>query len=239
MDGSDLVFVIPLWRRVCNISRVIDAVKATTPAAHILFVVSIGDKVTAEFALAVTEPSVTVQMVAGDGGGQGDYAKKINVGYRVSWEPYIFTGADDVVPQPGWYEAARSHMRDGIGVVGTVDGTNNRTMDGRHSTHSLVARWYADQGACVDQDHVIYHEGYWHEWCDDELVRTAMSRNAYAHAFSAVVDHVHWNRDRTLMDDVYRHGKSHSALSRRLFMKRRHLWGEYPKGIRQARRVTR
>lgn len=239
MTTPDVAFVVPLWRRTRNITRLADAVLATTPTARVLFVVSLGDPYAGPAALAAEDPDVNVLFVIGDGGGPGDYAKKINAGYRDSWEPFVFTGADDVVPQPGWFEACLAHMTDRVGVVGTVDNTNPRTMNGVHSTHSLVARWYADQGACIDQDHVIYHEGYQHEFCDDELVRTAMSRDAYAHAFSAVVDHDHWTRDRTLMDDVYRHGKSRTAVSRRLFYARRHLWGDRPSSIRQVRRVTR
>ena len=241
LTGSDLVFIVPLWRRTRNIERVADAVLATTPDATVLFVVSMADRVTSEAALAAERmPSIEVIHVMGNGGGQGDYAKKINAGYRWTSEPYLFTGADDVIPHEGWYEAARALMNRDVGVVGTNDMNNRRTMDGEHSTHSLVARWYADKGACMDQDHVIYHAGYWHEFCDDELVRTAMRRGAYAHAFDAVVEHAHWGKDRSRFDETYKVGRAHSAQSRRLFRQRRHLWGDRaPGGMPRQPRVVR
>lgn len=254
-DGADLAFVIPLWRRTSNIERVTDAIRLTTPGARIVFVVSDGDAAAIEAATRFLghdlleridsgdhghDGWVTAAIVPGKGGERGDYARKINAGYRASDEPFIFTGADDLVPHPGWYDAARARMTGSVGVVGTVDMCNNRTKIGTHSTHSLVARWYADHGACVDQDHVIYHEQYWHEFCDDELVRTAMARGAYAHAEDAVVEHVHMLRDRSLDDDVYRHGRSHSGESRMLFRRRCALWGDRrAKPVRQYRRSDR
>lgn len=254
MDGADLAFIVPLWRRTKNIERLYDAIRLTTPAALIVFVVSNED---AEAMSAVARQVahdlgeridsgvpghdgwVIPVVVPGAGGEPGDYARKINAGYRMTNAPYLFTGADDVVPQPGWYDAARALMVDGIGVVGTVDQCNHRTINGAHSTHSLVARWYADQGACMDQDHVIYHEGYQHEFCDDEMIRTAMHRGAYAHAFDAVVEHVHMLRDRTLDDAVYRHGRSKSSLSRMLFKRRRGLWGDRPQRSPRNARLAR
>lgn len=243
---ADLVCVVPLWRRVANIDRVRVSFRDATPDGRLLFVASRDDHGVVD---ALTERRAglpdwalddgsTVLWLDGPGGEPGDYARKINAGYRASTEPFIFTGADDLLFRPGWREAALREMTSpsypqrgggfpyGVGVVGTVDLCNDRTMRGEHSTHSLVARWYADEGACVDQDHVIYHEGYWHEYCDDELVRTAMSRGAWAHAAESVVEHVHMLRDASLDDETYRHGRRASRLSRRLFLRRRALWGD-------------
>ena len=254
LDGSDLAFVIPLWRRTTNIERVTDAIRLSTPAATIVFVVSDldGGPMCAVAELCAHDMMERMEtgehghagwiypvVVPGEGGERGDYARKINAGYRATDAPFIFTGADDIIPHYGWYDAARALMVDRVGVVGTVDQNNGRTANGTHSTHSLVARWYADEGACADQDHVIYHEGYWHEYCDDELVRTAMQRNAYAHAFDAIVEHRHWHGDKTRDDPTYRHGRAHTGLSRRLFMQRRVLWGEMPRGGMPRQRAPR
>lgn len=283
-DGSDLAFLVPLWRRTRNIDRVYSAVRSTTPAARVLFVASADDDVVlsalADRALLTDRNALVVDYPGGD---FGDYAKKINAGYRATIEPFLFTGADDVVPHPGWYDAARAlvicphgdetcpcqdtgpdacHYQGDdpmpcpttgerpcrscarVAVVGTVDQCNRRTIQGLHSTHSLVARWWADCCAVIDNPGAIYCELYGHEWCDDELVRSAMNRGAYAHAFDSIVEHFHMDRDRSLDDETYRRGRSRSKENRRVFLRRRKLWGDgpnrpaqYPRRPQVARRL--
>jgi hypothetical protein len=251
--GKDVAVVIPLWRRTKNIDRVTCSLLDTVPLAHICFVVSSGDEWITPW---TTLPGDTI-VVDGVGGEPGDYARKINAGYRATEEPFIFTGADDLVFHDGWYDAARALIvcpygdetcpcQDGdlchyegddpmppprppeprIGVVGTVDRCNGRTMAGEHSTHSLVARWYADCCAVGDQPGAIYCEQYAHEYCDDELVQTALFRGAYAHAHDAIVEHVHMLVHPELDDEVYQHGRSRTRLSRRTFLQRQRLWGK-------------
>lgn len=240
MGASELAIIIPVLRRPWRIAPVYESAMAATPDANVLFIVSPDDRVTRE-----TLEAYCLNHVVTDwrGGERGDYARKINLGYHSTTEPLIFTGADDLNFHAGWYEAARElicdvphgmkrHLLDGvhddpcIGVVGTVDLCNERTADGTHSTHSLVARWYADQGAVVDADHQIYCSLYFHEYCDDELVQTAKRREAYAHCYDAIVEHQHPNRrDVTIEDDdTYRLGRARTRLSRRVFLQRRRLW---------------
>lgn len=231
--GAELVIVVPLWRRHKNLERLVASARDTVPDAEVLFVVSTGDRELCDAVwglmwrhAAAGEQRLYRLELAGPGGERGDYARKINAGYRYSDRPQIFTAADDLVFHPGWHEAASALLEPPVGVVGTVDQCNTRTVRGEHSTHSLIARWYADAGATADGQREIYHEGYWHEYCDDELVRCAMSRGAYAHADGAVVEHVHMLLDSRLDDDVYRHGRQNTGRSRRLFLNRRRLWGD-------------
>lgn len=229
-DGGDLTIVIPLYLRSKNIARVHASARKTTPEAEILYVVSGDDPHYGDLAheiLPLCDDDHTVFLtIAARAGAQGDYARKINAGYRASDRPYIFTGADDLIFHDGWYDACLALMSETVGFVGTVDGgANARTMRGQHSTHSLVARWYADQGCSMDETEMIYHEGYWHEFCDDEAVGTARYRGAYDHAFDAVVEHRHMLLDASLDDDTYRHGRENTARSRMLHRRRRGLWG--------------
>jgi hypothetical protein len=222
-DGDDLAIIIPLWRRVSHVTRVYESALASTPDACVVFVASAGDDAVTD-ALSVSDlPFITIE---GDGGGIGDYASKINAGYRATSQPWLFTGADDLRFHPGWYEAARTlaSQNTGTGVVGTADLGNARTMDGTHSTHSLVARWYADSGGSVDADHQIYHEGYAHWFCDDELIQTAVARGAYAHALDAVVEHLHASVGKSPDDGTYHRGRATAPLAQRRFQKRRQLW---------------
>lgn len=187
------------------------------------------------------------------GGMPGDYCRKINAGYLASDRPVIFTGADDIVFTDGWYAAARplldiaeesmqvlsggatlegpfNLMRENVvGVVGTNDACNPRTFNPLdagypHSTHSLVARWYADLGGTLDASNLIYHPGYPHEYCDDELCQVAQHRSMYAHAQDAVVEHHHPMASRAGDDATYQRGRARSREARALFMQRRRRW---------------
>jgi hypothetical protein len=237
-SGSDLVIVVPLWRRTTNLDRLSRSVLATVPDAEAIYVVNRDDDDAANpLAECVLRPGTDrLLVVEWPGGTTGDYARKINAGYRGSVRPVVFTGADDIEFTDGWYDAARSlldtvpnlggdtHARTHTGVVGTVDDCNPRTMEGTLSTHSLVARWYADVGACVDVDHTIYCELYPHEYVDDELCETARSRHAYRHAHDSVVRHHHPNVDRAPMDETYERGRANTRVGRALFRRRRQLW---------------
>jgi glycosyltransferase involved in cell wall biosynthesis len=221
---DDVAVLVPVWKRTQHLARVHDSALSTCSTASVVFVASTDDEPMLD---ALRDLGYDYRTLDLPGGCPGDYARKINVGYRLTSAPHLFTGADDLVFREGWYEAASAHLHGPIGVVGTNDLCNPRVIEGIHSTHSLVARWYADAGACVDADHVIYAECYHHEYCDDEMINTAKMRGAYAHAHDSIVEHVHMLRDDALDDEVYQHGRRWSRLSRRTYMRRRRLWMEY------------
>lgn len=114
-------------------------------------------------------------------------------------------------------------LTENVGVVGTWDRCNKRTKR-KHSTHSLVARWYADLGT-IDEPRKILHEGYVHEYVDDELVGTALKRRAYRHCQAAVVAHLHPMAGIGVpVDEMYAAQGERMAASRPLFLERRKLW---------------
>lgn len=153
----------------------------------------------------------------------GNYARKLNEAVRRTEEPLIFQAADDLLFHPGWFEAAKAKLSSRVGVVGTNDLCNRRVMRGEHSTHSLVARWYTDLGT-IDEPGKLLHEGYLHEWCDDELVATAKARKAFAHAPDSVVEHLHPMAGKAPMDDLYAGMRVRIRAGRKVFYRRRRLW---------------
>ena len=214
---ADCVVIVPMLGRAHMVEALAASLAASTDRARLLFVVSRGD-VSVLDAVDGSHDFVIVPRWE-----RGDYARKINAGIDASDEPLIFTGAIDLDFCPGWLEAAEALMSDAVGVVGTVDGCNPRTTMGLHSTHSLVARWYADLGQ-IDGHPGLLHEDYWHEFVDDEMVSVARHRNAYAHAYGARVEHLHWlngKRDADALDAAH---KIRMAAGHRLFQFRRHLW---------------
>lgn len=215
-----LVIIVPVLRRPHRVEPLIDSIEAATPQAHrTLFVCSPDD----EQEIAAIEKLGAEHICTPEPYLSGDYARKINLGYRASWEALMFLGADDLSFQPGWFDKAYEGLGEGIGVVGTNDLTNRRT-NRFHSTHSLVTREYADKFGTIDDRHKVLHEGYHHVFCDDELVATALHRGAYVHADACYVEHLHPMKQKAPRDDVYDHGISQFAVDRRKFQDREHLW---------------
>lgn len=159
-----------------------------------------------------------------DGPYPGDYARKINIGFDATSEPLVFLGASDIRFHPGWFEAATAELAQGIGVVGTNDLVSPRVMRGEHATHSLVTRAYGDEFGTIDEPGKILHEGYVHEFVDDELVCTAKYRGAWAFAEDSLVEHLHPNWGKAPSDDNYDRQAERMRLSRPLFLERSKLW---------------
>lgn len=154
------------------------------------------------------------------------YACKINDGVRATDERLIFMAADDVHFHPGWLEAAWEliRTRPDVEVVGTNDGgVNPRVAAGDASVHTLLTRTYALRGT-IDNPGVVLHEGYPHEYVDDEFVGTARFRGAYAHAHASVVEHLHPYTKLVPVDNTYRRGWAGRARGKRVIEARRHLW---------------
>ena len=201
-----------------RVEPVLDSIRVATPLARVLFLTTPDDALTRRVVAGVGVEQLTVPYQP-----FGDYARKINAGYRHTTEPLLFLAADDLHFHPGWFERCVAHLADGIGVVGTNDLTNPRTMSGAHSTHSLVTRWYADLGQ-LDGEPGILHEGYPHEFVDDELVATARHRHAWAHAVDAHVEHLHPMGGKAPMDELYAQQRGRMDRGRVIFHRRRRLW---------------
>jgi hypothetical protein len=154
--------------------------------------------------------------------GPGDYSRKVNYGIRHTTESWLFQAADDLRFHEGWLDAALA-VADATGcrVIGTNDLGNPRVMRGRHATHSLVARSYVQERGTWDEPGVLLHEGYRHNFCDDEMVLTATWRKEFAFARDSVVEHLHPNWRKGVDDDTYRRGMTGFQQDRALFQSRR------------------
>lgn len=206
--------LLPVLKRPHRVRPVLEAFHETTPGCRVLFIPDPGDS---------AERYVIAEHEAEELPVEGNYAQKVNAAVRATDEPLIFLGADDIQPHSGWLEAAKAKLTDGIGVVGTNDLCNPRTATGELSTHSLVTRWYADLGT-IDEGDKLLHEGYLHEYVDDELLGTARHRRAYAHAPDSVVEHFHPYCGKAPMDDLYAGQGARMRQSRSLYDQRRPLW---------------
>jgi hypothetical protein len=217
--NSDLVILVPMLGRPHRVHPLLESIRETTPGAKIMFMVTPGDHSVRSTIEATDSYWIPVAYYP-----IGDYARKINTGYRNTTEPLIFTAADDLLFHPGWIEAAREKLNPGIGVVGTNDLGSPRVIAGDHSTHSLVTREYADTYGLIDQPGAILYEGYPHEWVDDELVATARHRGAWAMAHDSHVEHLHPNWGKAPDDPMYSQQRNRMMRGKRTYLRRSQLW---------------
>jgi hypothetical protein len=219
--AAQLVVIVPVLRRPHRVVPLLESIEATTPEPHrVLFMCTTGDTAEIDAVNAAGAEHIDIEYET-----HGDYARKINLGYGATTEPLLFLGADDLRFHPGWLEQAVAAATVGVGVVGTNDLGNARVKAGRHATHSLVTRSYVDEHGTIDEHRKILHEGYRHNFVDDELVATAKLRDAWAFAPHSIVEHQHPDWSKASRDEVYDLGQSGFTVDRRLFLNRQQRWG--------------
>ncbi len=217
--GATVVVIIPVLGRPANVAPLLSSL-GDDDRIRPLFVPTEGDR---EEISAIRETGADLLPVPRKA--RGDYARKINAGYRTSSEPFLFLAADDLRFHDGWLDAALEYFEDpAIGVVGTQDLGNARVLAGEHSTHSLVRRTYVDEHGTIDRAGAVLCELYPHEFVDDEFVETAKHRNAWAFAHDSIVEHLHpaWGKAET--DRLYDQHARRMAHGRAIYRRRRHLW---------------
>lgn len=211
--------LVPMLGRPHTVAAVRDSLHTSTDAGRCVWICSDGDTDVIDAATATGDQVEVVPPRA-----RGDYAAKINHGYRVTDEPWLFTGACDIRFHPGWWEACQRVAKSGAQVIGTNDLGNAHTASGALSTHTLIARSYVDVWGTVDQPRTVMHEGYWHEFVDNELVETAQSRGLYGHAADAVVEHLHPLWGKAASDGMYDRALLRMGQGYPLWKRRRALW---------------
>lgn len=220
-----LAVLVPVLRRPHRVVPLLESLSLATPEPWTaFFVLDPGDDAEHAAVMRAWQRFANIASIEHE----GNYAQKINraalaaesLGYS-----HLFLGADDLDFHPGWLEAASAHLSAQVQVVGTNDLCNRRTdgVYGTHSTHTLVARSYIAHGT-VDHPGKLLHEGYPHEYVDDEFVETAKWRGMYAHAKDSVVEHLHPMVGKAPMDDLYAAQRTRMRGGRVLYRQRRQLW---------------
>ena len=156
----------------------------------------------------------------------GTYPHKTNIGVLDAQKDMVLPGSDDMHFRPGWYEEIIKAFGDpAIQIVGTNDLTP-KTAKGDHSCHPIVRRSYIeDPGASWDQKHLIFYEGYHHNFPETEIIAVARSRGAWAFAEKSIIEHHHPNWGTREMDATDRRGgQNNFHEDERLFKERSKQW---------------
>lgn len=209
---DEVAVIVPVLERPQNAEPFMRSLRASTGLANVYAVCSTDDDVAAWDAVGATV--VKTDKIS--------FPEKVNEAYPHTTEPWVFLVGDDVAFRPGWWDqvqrvAASTKAR----VVGTNDLTNPMVLAGEHATHIAIARDYIDaQGASWDGPGVVCHEGYRHQFVDDEIVTAAKQRGVWAPCLAAIVEHHHPLWGTAEDDETYRRGARHESKDQALFVKR-------------------
>ncbi len=196
--------LVPVLGRPAQAQPLADTVAAHTTVPYtLLFLTSPGD--TDEYNACLKTGMNVLQVDAPE---RGNYAAKINAGYRLTNNAYLLLAADDLEFTPDWDRNALAVAElSGKGVVGTNDTANPHVIRGEFSTHPLIRRTYIqEQGGSLDGPGVVYSEAYDHNFVDVELAKVAKSRDQWAFAIESRVIHNHPGFTGGDLDDTYRRG---------------------------------
>jgi hypothetical protein len=210
---SSIAVIVPVIHRPESAAPFMTSFRASKANATVYAVAHVDDTETAQ---AWRDEGVTVLL-----GTATLMPPKINAGYRQTTEPWILMGADDIRFHPGWDTAALTAAGDRYHVVGTNDLAHPHVLAGLHTTHPMLRRTYVDHpGACWDSPGVIEHEGYNHQYADDEIVMVARQRDVWVMAFDSHVEHLHPSWGKAQSDAVYVAGAQHFDHDRAEFERR-------------------
>ena len=229
---SELAIIVPVLGRPRRALPLAESVSRATEGFDLLFVCSPGD----EEQIAACQATGALTVVADWEPGPGDYARKVQLGFRQCAAPFVFQGADDLSFEPGWAEAALAELeRAGAGICGTNDLGNPLVMQGRHSTHTLVRRAYIEEcgGTFDERPGQLLCEAYDHQFVDTELCWLARERGCWSFAAEARVAHLHplWHPS-VPRDATYEKALARGREDARLFMQRKQAW------LRRQRRAV-
>lgn len=228
---SRIAILMPVLGRPERAQVIVDSIRVASAERHrIIFLCSQGDDDELDACMRTDSDTYVMDWPAGP----ADFARKTNWGLHACEEEFVFCGADDLEFCEGWdSEVLRVADATGAGVIGTWDGANPMVMKGRHSTHSLVRRSYADEPGAIWDSPGIYYEGYDHQCVDNELVEVAQVRGEWAFASDARVIHHHPIFDRTVaMDATYEKALARGRDDVIAFRTRRLAW---QRSFRQVR----
>lgn len=220
MQKHAITILIPVLQRPHRAQIVVDSIRQTSDC-DILFICSPNDTEQINACKATGERI----HIMDDSNGKGDYQKKINKGIQIAETNPVLMGADDLRFYIGWYEAARTYWQNGYHVIGTNDMHAPRVVRGEHSTHSIITKEYVNEYGLIDgtKGKALF-EGYWHEWCDDELVGTAKKRGVWAFSSDSLVEHLHPNWGFDGNDYLYAMQLMRMRQSKDLYEERQKLW---------------
>lgn len=217
-----IAILVPTYGRPQRLQTVSDNIhKVTKYPHHVYFIIEQNDRSYDEI-----KPLLEKDSFIESGG--NTYVSAINYGFKMTTEPFVMLGSDDIEFTEGWDEAMMHKFENkATGVVGHMDDWPiSRT--GFHGSHLLIRREYIDGfSGVVDEPNVVYSSQYHHIMCDIETEQTAIKRNAFAFATTAIIHHHHWFNKQAEYDETYKRATSVQSHDEGVYRERRHMFEQY------------
>jgi glycosyltransferase involved in cell wall biosynthesis len=197
MDSLRVSILIPSAYRARKLERLLNAIYASELIAPVEVLVCLMCDDDASLAVAHQFPLDTVLERSRDEypGGSVVGWNRLSQYARYEW---LATFADDLIPERHWLIEAQAAAQQ-LGKPGVI-GLNDLHTDGsKYATHYLVHHdfltWYCGG--------MLIHPAYRSWWFDVEMCEIAQEHDAYLYAERAIVEHVHYDWDRTAFDQTY------------------------------------
>jgi hypothetical protein len=152
------------------------------------------------------------------------FARKCNLGYHNTTEPWLLFVGDDVVFHPNWQQEALKNSDKAL--ISTNDMLNGAVQTGDHTVHPIVKRSFIDNvGLSFDGPGTVCHEGYGHMFVDNEWTYIAKREGQFCFEPNAVVEHIHYFKYAEREDEVSRIGQRSFQSDKDLWFKRLEQYG--------------
>jgi glycosyltransferase involved in cell wall biosynthesis len=207
---ADITVVIPSQDRPERLLRAVESVLSTAPDAEVVCVLDRDDDASRAILRGLDVRSVLIS-------GGVSTAERWNAGAIVASGDLFVTGADDLIFQPGWAEAALVDMQklNNYGIVALNLGPDFNF--GLLASHFMASRKYCSLG----QGGVLMPPVYQHGFCDVEVTYRATQSHRIIHCEAARAVHEHPHNGTAEEDDIYRKGKASHDEDDALFHQRK------------------
>jgi glycosyltransferase involved in cell wall biosynthesis len=138
---------------------------------------------------------------------KGEYVEAVNEVYKITREPFIFCGADDIEFTQGWDKKLLKSI-EGYQVTGGVDDWPV-SQSGCHTSHPLIRRTYIDEtGTSLGHPGFVYNPERKHFHVDIEMEQLAWHRGVIKINRDCIIHHHHWVNKQVEDDDTYKHSRT-------------------------------
>jgi hypothetical protein len=154
-----------------------------------------------------------------DSGDDMRFVKRIQHMYENTDEEWFLTGADDISFKNGWLSGVLKLMEK-YSVI-SFDDQCNPNLPG---TNFLIRRDYIEKySGVMDAPNTVFHQGYFHNFCDNELVAVASKRGKFVKS-ELIISHNHPTIGKSKWDKVYEMAQQRFESDAAIFHSREILW---------------
>jgi len=210
---SSVAVIVPVMRRPHCVRPLIRSYKDSDAVGDLYFIVDCNDKAERQ---AIAQEGGTEIVNHGE---LQTFARKCNIGYERTHEPWLLFIGDDVYFHKGWQQEALKNSSKAN--ISTNDMLTEEVQSGSHCVHPIVKRSFIDQvGLSFDGPGTVCHEGYNHMFVDNEWTHIAKREQQFRYEPNAIIEHMHYTKYQEDKDEVSELGLSSYRLDRELWFKR-------------------